>query len=65
MSEADVTYDEVHPPKDFEYYAELAEYWADEAERWRPLVHEKPHPRFDGAIQMADIYARLAAAAPK
>lgn len=48
--------------KDVRYYAELAEEWLAEAERFTPQIY---NPRkFEHAMMAADVYARLAAAAP-
>lgn len=48
--------------KDFAYYAELAEGWLYEAEMFTPQIY---NPRkFEHAMMSADVFARLAAAAP-
>lgn len=47
--------------KDFAYYAELAEGWLYEAERFTPQIF---NPRnFEHAMKAADVYSRLAVAA--
>lgn len=49
--------------KDFAYYAQLAEWRIDEAHQYVPQFI---NPRaFEYCMQAADVYARLAAAAPK
>lgn len=55
--------DEADEIKDFAYYAELAEGWLYEAERYTPDLYSSR--RFDHAMRAADVYARLAAAASK
>lgn len=54
--------DEADEIKDFVYYAELAEEWLAEAERFTPQIY---NPRkFEHAMKAADVYSRLATAAP-
>lgn len=55
--------DEADEIKDFTYYAELAEEWLAEAERFTPQIY---NPRkFEHAMKVADVYARLAEAASR
>lgn len=54
--------DEADEIKDFAYYAELAEDAIENAERWTEQFY---NPRlFEHALKAADVFARLAAAAP-
>lgn len=55
--------DDADEIKDFAYYAELAEEWLAEAERFTPQIY---NPRkFDHAMRAADVCARLAEAATR
>lgn len=63
LSDDEIVPDEADEIKDFAYYAELAEGWLYEADQYAPQIY---NPRkFEHAIKAADVYARLAAAAPK
>jgi hypothetical protein len=53
--------DEADEIKDFAYYADLAEDWLAEAERFTPEIWNVR--KFEHAMRAADVYARLAAAA--
>lgn len=55
--------DEVEPEKDFRYYADAAEAWLEEAERWTSQSYNQR--RFEHALKSADVYARLAEAASR
>lgn len=54
--------DEPEEIKDFAYYAELAEDWLAEAERWTAQVYNLR--KFEHALKAADVFSRLAAAVP-
>lgn len=55
--------DEVEPEEGFQYYADAAEAWLDQAQQYTPQIY---NPRmFEHALKSADVYARLAEAASR